>query len=308
MKVTNRVIYAAIAANVLIALAKFVAAIVTGSSAMLTEGIHSLVDTGNGGLLLLGDALGRKPPDARHQYGHGREIYFWSFVVSIMIFAVGGGISIYEGILRILHPRPLESAMWNYIVLGASFLFEGSSFLIALRHFRSQKQRDLSLFAAIRRSKNPADFMVLLEDSAALLGILIAMCGVTLELVTDNPVYDGAASIGIGVLLSFVAFILARETRGLLVGEGMQPESIAAIQKMCEDDPAIERVARPLTSYLGPDTVIVNIAARFRRDVDTGAIEESVMRIEQQIRERYPMVKGVFIAPKTLEDRRILAR
>ncbi len=301
MKASNRIVYAAIAANLLIALAKLAAAFVTGSSAMLTEGIHSIVDMGNGGLLLLGDHLGRKPADGRHPYGHGREVYFWSFVVAVMIFAVGGGISIYEGIIRIRHPEPMKSALWSYVVLGASFLFEGSSFVFAFRHFLTRKKKDVTLFESIRRSKNPADFMVLLEDSAALLGIVIAALGVTLEFWTKNPRFDGAASIAIGVLLCLVASVLATETRGLLVGEGMLPESAAIIRRIVQDDPAVERVAPPLSSYLGPDTVVVNIAAQFHRKLDTAAIEESIRRIQQQIQAKYPVVKRVFITPEPVD-------
>lgn len=301
MTESNRVVYAAVAANLLIAVAKFAAAFATGSSAMLTEGIHSLVDSGNGGLLLLGARLARKPADGRHPHGHGREVYFWSFVVAVMIFAVGGGISIYEGILRLLHPEPIKSAIWNYVVLGASFLFEGTSFLIALRHFRKQTTQNLSLLAAIRRSKDPADFMVLLEDSAALVGIVVAALGVTLQLVTGNGAFDGGASILIGILLCVVASILAVETRGLLVGEGMLPESASKIRRVIEDDPAVERAAYPLSSYLGPDTVLINVAIQFDPTLTTPAIEEAVARIQEKVRAQYPVVKRVYVVPETIE-------
>lgn len=301
---SNRVIYAAIAANLLIAAAKFVAAVVTRSSAMMTEGIHSLVDSGDGGLLLLGNHLGRKPADAQHPYGHGREVYFWSFVVAIMIFALGGGISIYEGILRVGNPEPLRSAKWNYIVLGASFVFEASSFVVALRHFLANKHRDVSVYATIRASKNPSDFMVLFEDSAALIGIVIATVAVTLELWTHNPLWDGSASIAIGLLLCVVATLLARETRGLLIGESLLPDTITTIQRMIEADPAVERAARPLSSYLGPETVLVNLEIKFRRNLETGAIEKAIDRIECAIRARFPVVKRVFIAAESLEEKR----
>ena len=304
VKESNRVIYAAIAANLLIAAAKFVAAVVTRSSAMMTEGIHSLVDSGDGGLLLLGNRLGSKPADAQHPYGHGREVYFWSFVVAIMIFALGGGISIYEGILRVRNPEPLRSAKWNYIVLGASFVFEASSFFLALRHFLARKRSDVSMYAAIRASKDPSDFMVLFEDTAALIGIVIATLAVSLELWTHNPLWDGGASIVIGLLLCGVATLLARETRGLLVGESLLPDTTATIQRMIEADPAVERAARPLSSYLGPETVLVNLEIKFRRNLETGSIEKAIDRIECAIRARFPVVKRVFIAAESLEEKR----
>lgn len=301
MKESKRVIFSAIAANVLIAIAKFVAAAFTGSSAMLTEGIHSIVDSGDGALLLLGERLSQRPADEQHPYGHGREIYFWSFVVAIMIFAVGGGISIYEGILRLMNPEPIKVPIWNYIVLGASFLIEGTSFVIALRHFHAQNKSGLTMFAAIKRSKNPSDFMVLFEDAAALAGILLAALGVSLELWTGNPMFDGAASIAIGLLLCAVAAMLVRETRGLLVGESLLPETAARIRRIVESDTAVERCAHPLSTYLGPDTVLINVAIQFRRSLETGAIERAIERIETSVRQEFPVVKHLFIALESLE-------
>lgn len=302
MNESKVVILAAIVSNLLIATAKFTAAFFTGSSAMLTEGIHSLVDTGDGGLLLLGARLGSKPPDRAHPFGHGREVYFWSFVVAIMIFAVGGGISIYEGILRMIHPIPLKSPGWNFAVLGTSFVFEGVSFVIALRHFLERKRSDISMFAAFRRSKNPADFMIVLEDSAALVGIVIAAAGVALEMWTGNALFDGAASIAIGLLLSAVATLLAIETKGLLVGEGLLPEYADAIRAIVEADPSVERSGEPLSSYLGPETVVMNLEIRFRRDLHTGAIEQAIDRIQKNIREKHPHVKRIFIAAEAFDD------
>jgi len=295
------VVIAAIAANVVIATAKFTAAVVTRSSAMLSEGIHSLIDSGDGCLLLLGAHLGSRPPDESHPFGHGREVYFWSFVVAVMIFAVGGGVSMYEGVLRVLHPEPLRSAVWTFAVLGVSFIFEGTSFLIAARHFAKLKKPGVSALAAIRRSRNPSDFMIVLEDSAALIGILIAAAGVTLELVTGNAVFDGAASITIGLLLCVVATLLAIQTRGLLVGEGLLSENAAAIRSLIESDAAVERAAPPLSSYLGPETVVMNVRIRFCRDLRTDEIEDAVERIQQAIRERHPIVKKIFIAPGRIE-------
>ncbi len=299
---SKRVIYAALAANVAVAAAKFVAAAVTGSSAMLSEAVHSLIDSGDGGLLLIGQHLGAKPPDREHPYGHGREIFFWSFVVAIMIFAMGGGISVFEGISRIRHPEPMRSPIWNYVVLGASFVFEGISFLISRKQFARLKRKGESNLAAIRRIKNPPDFMILVEDSAALLGIAVAVLGMSLALWTRNPFFDGAASIAIGLLLAGVATLLGVETRGLLIGEGLGAEATASIRAIVEADHAVEATADALTTYIGPETVLLNLSIKFRRGLAIGEIEKTIERIEQSIQKKYPVVKRVFIAANSLED------
>ena len=217
------VIYAAIGANLAIAIMKFVAAALTGSSAMVSEGIHSLVDTGNGGLLLFGIHKSKQPADATHPFGYGKELYFWSLIVAVLIFGVGGGISIYEGIAHLLHPRPLEDPFWSYLVLGFAAVFEGLVFVIAFRAFQALKGEDESIWQAIKSSKDPTTFTVLFEDAAAMLGLIFAFVGIFLAYQFENPYLDGVASVCIGLLLAAVAVVLAYESKGLLVGEGTGP-------------------------------------------------------------------------------------
>ena len=224
------VVYAAIAANFGIAIAKFVAAALTGSSAMISEGIHSLVDTGNQGLLLLGLRQSRRPPDVEHPFGYGKELYFWSLIVAIVIFGVGGGVSIYEGITHILDPSPLEDPLVNYIVLGLAFVLEGASWVVALREVSSQTTPDEGLVTTIRTAKDPSVITVLLEDSAALVGLMIAAVGIYLSHALEDPRIDGMASLAIGGVLVLVALFLAAEARGLLVGERADPETHRSTQ------------------------------------------------------------------------------
>src|SRR5215475_2637530 len=223
---SKKVIYAAIAGNLAIAVTKFVAAGFTGSSAMLSEGIHSLVDTGNGGLLLLGIRKSQDPPDETHPFGHGKELYFWTLIVAILIFAVGGGISAYEGVLHILNPRPIRSAVWSYTALGLAMVFEGSSLAVAWREFSRVKGRR-GFWQTIRQSKDPTIYTIIFEDSAALAGLVVALVGIFLTEQTGNPTYDGSASIIIGLLLAGVAVYLANESKGLLIGEGADRRTLA---------------------------------------------------------------------------------
>ena len=231
---STKAIYAAIGAN--FAVSKFTAAAFTGSSAMISEGIHSLVDSENGGLLLLGLSRSQRAADTAHPFGYGKELYFWTLIVAILIFAVGGGISAYEGLLHILDPEPVESPVWNYSVLGLAVLFEGYSLYIAFKAFQSAKG-DKDFWHSIRTSKGPTTFTVLFEDSAAMLGLLVALLGVYLAHNFNNPYFDGAASIGIGIILAAVAVFLAYETKGLLVGEGADPEMLGDIRRLAESDP-----------------------------------------------------------------------
>jgi len=228
---SKRAIHAAIGGNLAISIMKFIAAAFTGSSAMLSEGIHSLVDTGNSGLLLLGIHRSRKAADAAHPFGHGKELYFWSLIVAVLIFGVGGGISTYEGILHMLHPAPLQDSTWSYVVLGLAVVFEGVVLVIALREFRKQTEKGESLWRAVRSSKDPATFTVLFEDAAALLGLLAAFAGIFLSHRLDLPWEDGATSIVIGLILGSTAGFLAYESKGLLVGEGADPKTLEAIRR-----------------------------------------------------------------------------
>lgn len=296
------VIYGAIAANLLIAISKFIVAAITGSSAMLSEAIHSTVDSADGVLLLVGVRLSRRPADADHPFGHGREIYFWSMIVGIVIFGLGGGMSIYEGILHVLHPHPIANVRWNYLVLGLAAIFEGISWAIALRHFLATRPRGLGMLESIRRSKDPRQFVILLEDSAALAGIAIAAAGTYAGESLRNPVYDGAASILIGVVLCVVATLLVYETRGLLIGESMDPKRAEAIRTLILADPAVDDAARPLTMHLGPDEVLLNLDLRFRRGLSLAEVEQAVGRIERVIREKHPEVRRIFLEAGALQE------
>jgi cation diffusion facilitator family transporter len=294
-----KVIYAAIFTNLAIAATKFTAAAFTGSSAMTSEGIHSLVDTGNGGLMLLGVRRSRKPADALHPFGYGKELYFWTLIVAIVIFAVGGGISAYEGLLHMLHPKTVEHPIWNYVVLGLAFVFEGYSFTIAFKAFQTERG-NLTIWQSIESSKDPTTYTVLFEDAAALLGLVVAFIGVLLAHVFSNPYFDGAASILIGIILAVVAVLLAYESRGLLVGEAVDPETLKNIRRLAEADPRVESVKNALTMHFGPHTILLAMDLRFRRDLSAAEVEESIDRLEEAIRKDHPDVKHIFIESESL--------
>ncbi len=292
---SKKVVYAALAGNMLIALTKFVAAFLTGSSAMLSEAFHSCVDTGNQILLLWGMRAAKKPPNEKFPFGRGKEIYFWSFVVAILIFAVGAGLSIYEGVSHIVHTdEAIGDPTVNYIVLGLAVIFEGTSWLFALREFRKHKGK-LGYFEAVKRGKDPSMFLVLFEDSAAGLGLVVAFVGISLTQWTRNPVYDGIASVLIGAILGVVAIWLAYETKGLLIGEAAEPEVVEGIRRLTTRAPEVNRVNELLTMHMGPNTVIVNISVDFADECTATQIEDVVRNIDRRIREQYPTVKRVFI-------------
>jgi len=288
------VVYGAIAANLAIAVTKFVAAASTGSSAMLSEGIHSTVDAGNGTLLLVGIARSQRVATAEHPFGHGKELFFWSLIVAVLIFGVGGGISAYQGILHLLNPQEMGDPTWNYVVLAAAALFEGTSFAIALREFVKTK-RESSLWGSFRASKDPTTFTVLAEDAAALVGLVIAAFGIALSDAFDAPAFDAAASILIGLLLAGVAVLLIRESRSLLVGEGIRPSTAATICELASKHPRVRSVTRPLSMYLGPDEVLVVFDVEFEPDAGAEDIASAVRRIEADIRERFPVIKRIYI-------------
>lgn len=291
---TKKVIYAALAGNLLIALTKFGAAAYTGSSAMLSEGVHSVVDTGNEALLLYGMHRAKQPADARFPFGHGKEIYFWSFVVALLIFALGAGISMYEGVHHILHPTQMESPIVNYVVLGLSLVFEGGSWSVANKEFRKKKGKR-GYIEAVRRDKDPTTFTVLFEDSAALLGLLVALAGIALGDITGNPLYDGAASIVIGLILGVAAFWLALETKGLLIGESADPEVVEGIRDMLRRIPEVDKVNEILTMHMGPDFILVNISLHVAGSAERARVHELFDAIDRCIKERYPKVRRVFI-------------
>ncbi len=288
-------IYAAIGGNLAIAIMKFTAAAFTGSSAMLSEGIHSLVDTGNGGLLLLGIHKSKRRADAAHPFGYGKELYFWSLIVAVLIFGVGGGISIYEGIVHLITPSALEDPFWSYIVLGLAMVFEGFVFVIAFRAFQSLKGDEQNIWEAIKASKDPTTFTVLFEDAAALLGLIVAFVGIFLAHQLNNPYLDGAASVVIGLILTTVAGFLIYESKGLLVGEGADPQTLKDIRKLAESDPAVRKVINPLTMHFGPNTMLLTMDIEFDGKLSAAKVNEAVDRLEKSIKNQYPAIKYIYI-------------
>ena len=292
------VIFAAIAGNLLIAATKFVAAFFTGSSAMLSEGVHSLVDTGNGGLLLYGLQRAARPPDRQHPFGHGRELYFWSFIVALLVFALGAGVAFYEGVIHILHPEPIENPLVNYVVLGLCMVFEGGSWFVALKEFRRSKG-NLGYIQAVRRSKDPSVYTVLFEDSAALLGLGIALAGISAAHYFEQPWMDGAASIGISLILAATAVFLAVESKGLLMGEPALPDIQAAILAIAQADPAVEKANGVLTVHLGPEQIVAGLSLDFVDHLSAADIETCVERLEARLKAEVPEVTAVFVKPQT---------
>ncbi|MGD1921406.1 MAG: cation diffusion facilitator family transporter [Pleurocapsa sp.] len=303
----KKTIYAAMAANFAIAVTKFFAASVTGSSAMLSEGIHSVVDTGNELLLLLGIKLSKRPADDSHPFGYGQELYFWTLIVSLFIFAIGGGMSIYEGINHVRYPEPLSDPFWSYAVLGLAVIFEGYSWNVALQEFLATKQED-SFWDAIRASKDPTIFTILFEDTAALIGLFVAFIGVFSGHLLGNVYLDGVASIIIGVILCGVALLLAAESKGLLIGEGASPETVANIRKITNDDPAVDEVLKVLTLHFGPQEILLNLEIKFGRDLATEELAIAVERLENSINTQHAEVKNIFIEAKSISaSRKIVA-
>ena len=291
---SKKVIYAALVGNSLIAVIKFIASAMTGSSAMLSEGIHSLVDTGNQVLLLLGIKRSQRPAGPKFPYGHGKEVYFWSFVVAILIFAVGAGISVYEGIKHLLHPRTLEDPTINYIVLGLAMLFEGAAWTIALKEFRKVKG-SLGYFEAVKRGKDPTMFVVLFEDSAAMLGLLAAFAGILLSQLTGQAQFDAIASIIIGLILGGTAVWLAVETQSLLIGESAGRDVVEGIRRLAGECDCVEHVNEVLTMHMGPEFVLVNISMEFRDEMRVGQLEGEIASMDRAIKNAYPEVRRVFI-------------
>jgi cation diffusion facilitator family transporter len=291
-------VYAALVGNLLIAVTKFIAASITGSSAMLSEGVHSLVDTSNEVLLLYGLRRSVMPADAEHPLGHGRELYFWSFIVALLVFALGAGVSLYEGVTHVLSPQPIENAAVNYAVLGLSFIFEGSSWWVAFRQFRGG-MGDLGFLDAVRESKDPTTFTVLLEDSAALIGISFAAIGIFASELFDMPELDGAGSIAIGLLLAATSMFLARESKGLLIGERANPQLEAEILELAAADPAILKANGVLTVHLAPDQVVASLSAEFRDNATADDIEACVERLEKQLAEKRREVTVLFVKPQS---------
>ena len=294
-------IYAAIAANVGIAIAKGVGFAFTGSSAMLSEAIHSLVDCGNGGLLLMGLKRSEQPADEMHPFGYGKELYFWSLIVAVLVFVLGGGVSAWEGVEHVLHPIPPERAVWNYTILGISLLLEGWSLLVSVKQFRGSHPGPM--WPAIRASKDPSSFAVLFEDSAAVAGLLVAMVGVWLSNTMGWHWADGTASIVIGLILMVVALLLIRECRALLVGEGADRDTLKAIRAIVSADPDVEMAGLPLTMYFGPHHALLNMNVQFRGSLMGPGVDLAIDRIETAIRTRCPDIQQIYLETDALRDK-----
>lgn len=295
---SSRTILVALAANVGIAVAKFVAAGITGSSAMLTEGVHSLVDSTNQLLLLYGRKRAVKPADAIHPFGYGRELYFWSFVVAILVFALGAGVSVYEGVLHILSPEPAGSPLIAFAVLGIAFALEGWSTLAALNDFNAARRG--SIWQEIRQTKDATTLVILLENSGALAGLVLAAIGLGLSLLTGNPMWDGLASVLIGLVLGVLAALLLYEAKGLLIGEAADPELVAKIRSCAEGHKGIEAVHDVMTLHSSPSMVTVIISADFTDTLTARDVERIVAAIESEIAISFPIVARVYVRPLDL--------
>ena len=315
MASSKKAIYAAILGNFAIAVTKFLGAAVSGSSAMLTEGIHSLVDTGNGGLLLLGIRRSKRPPDDQHPYGYGKSLYFYTLIVAVLIFGLGGGISLYEGILHTLapgHGGPTGATVFGYtiggltlntIVLVSAIIFEGFAFRTAWQEF-NKVRGDQGLLDAIRSSKDPTTFTVLFEDSAAMAGLIVALLGVHLTEALHMPIIDGIASILIGLILCAVASFLVWESKKLLLGEAADPEMRADIRRIAREDGTVADVNRMMTLYMGPNTLVLNMDLQFDESLNAAEVAAAIDRIEQKIRKRHAPVQFIFIEAESLTGRR----
>ncbi|MEH1905240.1 MAG: cation diffusion facilitator family transporter [Nostoc sp.] len=296
---SNKSIYAAMGANLAIAITKFIAASFTGSSAMTSEGIHSVVDTVDQLVLLLGIRRSQKPADASHPFGYGQELYFWTFIVALLVFAIGGGMSIYQGIIHLINPSPLEDAKWDYIVLAIAILLEGFSWIVALREFLPTKGRQ-NFWQAIKNSKDPTVLTILCEDTAAILGLIVAFIGIFLGHLFNNVYFDGIASIIIGIILAIVAMVLARESKGLLLGESADPKTIANIRSLSKTEPGVKEVIRILTMQLAPQEVLLNLEIQFSQNLTGEEIALTVESLETKIRHKHPEIKQIFIEAKYL--------
>lgn len=298
---SKKVIFAALAGNGLIAITKFIGASITGSSAMLSEAIHSVVDTGNQGLLLYGIKKSQKPKDDRHPFGYGMEIYFWAFVVAILIFAVGSGVSIYEGIHKLSHPEEIRSPYINYIILTLALIFEGVAWYIAFKEFNKIRGK-ANFMDAVRHSKDPTVFTVLFEDSAAMLGLIVAFIGILASSSLGVQWADGAASVLIGIILAGTAILLAYETKGLLIGEAASPTITADIKSIIDNKHSVLHVNELRSMHMGPNDIILAISIDFEDDMTAGDVESEISELEREIKSKYPEMKHLFIEVQKKDD------
>lgn len=299
---SRKVIYAAVFANLGIAAAKFTVAAITGSAAMLAEGIHSAVDTGNEFLLLIGERNSAKPADKSHPFGYGKALYFWALLVALSVFSLGGGLSIYHGISALRHPDPVEDPLWNYVVLAVSACFEGYSWNVSRRALNKRRKPGASLWHTVHASKDASVFTVFIEDTAALLGLAIAAVGITLGWLLDSPYFDAGASVMIGLLLVGAAFALARETGALLVGEGIGTDATRRVCQILRDDPSIEDVGKVLSMQLGPDEVLLTAAVRFNRGMRIDEVEAAIERLENAVAAAYPPIRHIYFESGALRS------
>jgi cation diffusion facilitator family transporter len=298
---SKSIIRVAIASNLAIAVSKFVAASLTGSSAMLSEALHSLVDTGNQLLLLLGSSRSLRVADEWHPFGYGKAMYFWAFMVALLVFALGGGLSIYHGIASIITPPTLTSPMWNYIVLGIAAVFEGVSWRTTQSALNLQRRPGESLWKTMLRSTDATVFTVFVEDTAALIGIAVAAAGIGLSHAFGNPYFDPAASLLIGVVMIGAAIVLARKCSGLLVGESLDREQIVKLRNAIALDPAVETVGRLLTMQLGTNNVLLTVAIRFKRSMNLDEVEKAIHRLETAIKRISPSIQHMYLESNALQ-------
>lgn len=303
---STKVILAALVGNFLIAVTKFTAAWFTGSSAMFSEAVHSTVDTGNQGLLLYGLKRSKRPADAQHPFGHGQELYFWAFVVAILIFGLGAGVSIYEGISKIQDPHEITNPVVNYIVLAMAMVFEAGACWVAFKEF-NRRRGALGYFEAIRRSKDPSIFTVLLEDSAAMLGLIVAMVAIALGQILEMPVLDGVGSVVIGCILAATAIFLIWETKPLLIGEAADPEVEASVRQVIARQSGIMRTNEILSMHLGPEDILLNLSVDFKDSEDSGDVERAITEMEAQIKRAEPKVRRIFIEAQSWRGHRRMA-
>jgi cation diffusion facilitator family transporter len=299
---TKLVVYAALVGNIGVALAKYVVAFLSGSSAMLAEAFHSTVDISNEVLMLVGMRRSQRPPTPQHPFGFGREVYFWSFLVAILFFALGGGLSIWEGIGKIRAPGELDSPMWSYVVLGIAALFDGSSWVVGMREVLKHRRPGHSLWQTLHLSKDPNLVGVFLEDSADIIGLALAAIGVWASHHWHMSRLDGIASLLIGLLLASVALLFGREVMGLLIGEAADPEVLHEIKQAALSDPDVELVGEPLTSQLAPDQIILNMDMRFRSGLDRDGIETAIDRVEAAIKKSVPEITRIFLEAESLKS------
>ena len=293
---STRAVVAALVANMIIAVAKFVAAAVTGSSAMLSEGIHSVADSGNQALLLFGNRRSHRPPDATHPFGYGPEMYFWSLIVAMILFGLGGGFSIYEGIAHLGHPEVPQDPVWVYSVLGIAFVVEAYALKVALGALKASGVQG-GFLARLRASADPRIFVPIAEDTAALLGVVVAFLGVFLARALNLPILDGLSSIVIGLILAGVAIFLAVETRALLVGETVGPELLERVRRVCSEEEAVASLIRTRGIHLGPDEVLLALDVRFRPDLDGEGVARAVDRLEDALRKAEPRLARILVEP-----------